>query len=307
MRPAERSFTNIFHLPKHRLNLHDNAMMIVSDIGGTFARFAQVIGEKPQNIGKYKAVDFPNFQTALVQYCSDQGIEDNGELCIATAGYEDGGTWKITNNDDWVIDPVALKGQGWDVPVILNDFEAGTYSLPVLNDSELRILKTGRKSNNSLCLLGPGTGLGLGYFHPPATVQKTHGGHMPIAAVTEEQWDAVKTFQAQKQKPVVFEDFVSGQNDFAKTNPKLFHEFLGLFAAQSVIHGHAYGGLYFTGGVIEGLISEDKFDFDTFERWFCIDGVDCVNQDLQNTPIYYITDPYPALKGLINAQSLSDN
>lgn len=276
-------------------------MMIVSDIGGTYVRFAQVIDGQPEHIVKYAASEFQDFKAALEHYCAEQGVEA-GEVLIAAAGARDGDQWKITNNPDWRIDLTAIN-----ITIALNDFEAGTYALPVLESSDLKTLKTGVKNDNSLCLLGPGTGLGLGYFHPPATVQKTHGGHMPITTVTDEQWDVVKAFRDKKGALVVFEDIVSGQNDFAKTNPKLFHEFLGLFAAQSVIHGHAYGGLYFTGGIIEGLMAEDAFDFDTFEQYFCLDAVPCVKEDLQNTPIHIITDPYPALKGLIHAKSLSDN
>lgn len=296
-----------YPLSNYARPLHDDYMKIVSDIGGTYARFAQVIDGVAAHIKKYEAANFSGFSGALAQYCKDEDIEDSGKISIATAGYEENGLWKVTNNQGWIIDPSALKKAGWSIALILNDFEAGTYSLPILQAADLKTLKEGQKTDQSLCLLGPGTGLGLGYFHRPNTVQRTHGGHMPITAVTDEQWAAVKAFHDQKQKPVVFEDFVSGQNDFARTNPSLFHEFLGLFAAQSIIHGHAYGGLYLTGGVIEGLIAEDKFDFDTFEKWMCIDGVDCVAQSLQNTPIYLITDPYPALKGLIHAIRLSDN
>lgn len=282
-------------------------MTIICDIGGTYARFAQVINNTPAHLAKYKVSDYKSYADVLAQYCDEQSIPNNGTLHIATAGHCENGIWKITNNKSWSIDPRALKILGWDVPLIMNDFEAGTYSLPIQEKSDLRILKQTKPEHKTLCLLGPGTGLGLGYYHAQGFVQQTHGGHMPITAITKDQRNALEAFQTQKQKPVVFEDFVSGQNDFAKTNPKLFHEFLGLFAAQSIIHGHAYGGVYLTGGVIEGLMNEDKFDFETFEKWMCFDAVDCVKDALSQTPIFYITDPYPALKGLIHAKSLSDN
>ena len=286
-------------------------MKIISDIGGTYARFAQVIDAAPAHVEKYEADRFPDFSSALTQYCADYGLDSGKEapkeIAIATAGYQENDVWKITNNEGWVIDPAVLERDGWRVAPILNDFEAATYSLPVLAEDDLKTLSKGIKSNDALCLLGPGTGLGLSYFHRPHTVQRTHGGHMPITAVTDEQWTVIRAFREKKQRPVVFEDFISGQNDFARSHPRLFHEFLGLFAAQSIIHGHAYGGLYLTGGVLQGLIAEGEFDFRTFEHWMCIDGVDCVARALKNTPVYFINDPYPALKGLIHAQSLSDN
>lgn len=282
-------------------------MMIVADIGGTYVRFALAVGDTYQEPQKYKALDFKSFNEALAHFVSDANIPEVKEICIAAAGAPLGDVWKITNNEAWDIDLNALIEDGWNIPVVLNDFESGTYSLPLLKDHDLKTLHQGIKNDHSLCLLGPGTGLGLGYYHSSGSVQKTHGGHMPIACVTDEQWDAVKEFQKSKTSPVVYEDFVSGQNNFAKTNSELFHEFLGLFAAQSLIHGHAYGGLYLMGGVIQGLIKEDLFNFDTFHKYMCLGGVECVSNDLRNTPIHFITEPYPAFKGLIHAKSLSNN
>jgi len=62
-----------------------------------------------------------------------------------------------------------------------------------------------------------------------------------------------------------------------------------------------------TGGVITHLIKDGAFDTDRFKNALCFDAVDCVKQDIVNTPVHVITDPYPALRGLIHAQSLSDN
>ncbi len=281
-------------------------MKIVCDIGGTFARFGLVQNGMVEKICKYKAAGFADFQTALGQYARDQGIETKTPLRIATAAYADeNGAWRFVNNNPWIIEPQKIKAEGWDIEVILNDFEAATWALCNLKDVDINVLKAGRAQNDTKCLLGPGTGLGLGYLHGGA-VQKTHGGHMPAAAVSEEQWQAVQDIY--KGVPVVFEDLVSGpalQELRARYDDKkalrLFHEFFGVFAANAVITGHAYGGLYLTGGVLENLIAESAFDFATFEKWFCIRGVASVQNALEHTPIIHITYPYPALKGLLNA------
>lgn len=283
-------------------------MTILTDIGGTFVRFAKARNGQPSDIRKYKAVDFPDLQSALAKYCEETGIEARGALLIATAGYNDGGVWKFVNQNTWEIDPKALAAAGWCVEKILNDFEAATWSLISLKEANQTVLKAGNseRESGSLCLLGPGTGLGLGYLHKAAVspfVQKTHGGHMPIAARSDEQWQAIK-----RTDTSVFENIVSGPGlqklrglyDEEKAL-RLFHEFLGLFAANAVITGHAYGGLYLTGGVLERLIEEGAFDLQIFEKWFCLQGAASVGEALDNTPITYITDPYPALKGLLNA------
>jgi glucokinase len=205
-----------------------------------------------------------------------------------------------------VIDSAALEEKGWRIEIILNDFEAGVWALPGLKAENLTTLKPAPGASNGKCLLGPGTGLGLGYLHGSnATlfVQKTHGGHMPLAARTDEQWTAAQTIKAQ-----VFEHIVSGpglQKLRGVYDPdtalRLFHEFFGLFAATAVIGGNAYGGVYLTGGVLESLIADDLFNFPLFEEWLCVQGAASVTRDLHATPVYHVTDPYPALKGLLNA------
>lgn len=294
--------------------MHDNKMKIVSDIGGTYARFAQVSGGAPIYIKKYSVGDFPNLESTLMQYCTDHTLAETGELSIAAAGYPDNTVWKITNNPDWVITPADIESAGWRIKTILNDFEAGTYSLPLLTKDDLKTLNTGTENNNSLCLIGAGTGLGLGYFHHPNLVQKTHGGHFPIASLNDEHGSAIKDIRATLNRALVFEDIVSGpglhklRDMYAPDKAsRLFHEFLGIFAATALVTGHAYGGLYMTGGVITHLIKDGAFDTDRFKNALCFDAVDCVKQDIVNTPVHVITDPYPALRGLIHAQSLSDN
>ncbi len=287
-------------------------MIILCDIGGTYIRLAKATDGVPQAIKKYKVADFNSLSAAIKHYWQDQTTQV--ELLIAAAGAPIGNVWKITNNPAWDIDLEKIKEHGWDVLLILNDFEAATYSLPALDNNDLKILKPGLKNNEALCLIGPGTGLGLGYFYPPNKVQKTHGGHMPIASLSDAHGRVIKDMRSRHSQALVFEHIVSGRG--LKTLKelygdqkalRLFHEFLGIFAAQSVIHGHAYGGLYLTGGVITGLVEDNQFDYDCFASAFHFNVVDCVKDDLHNTPIYYITDPYPALKGLIHAKSLSDH
>jgi len=305
-------------------------MTILADIGGTYARFSVAAGQGPERIRKYKAGDFEGLEQALQRYCEDEGLGSKGPLRVATAGYCDNGVWKFVNRNKWIIDPVAVMAQGWDLDVIINDFEAATWALRTLGAVDISILKKAQGASDSLCLLGPGTGLGLGYTHQNH-VQKTHGGHIPVSALTGEQINIVQTVQKLKQQQTiaVFEDFVSGPGlcniytAFCLLNDKtvtieapeglldnaddaevqnalrLFHELLGLFACTAVVSGNAYGGLYLTGGVLERLVAAGLFDFEHFEKWFCVRAVDSVARDLNATPVCHITYPYPALKGLL--------
>ncbi len=284
-------------------------MRILCDIGGTYARFGLEDAGEIINISKYEAAGFKNLHNCLLQYCADHTLKPKGSLRIATAAYPDEtGAWRFVNNNKWVIDPAKLKPKGWTVEKIINDFEASTYALLGLGDDEFTVLKGAPKTSGTKCVIGPGTGLGLGYLHhlDPPFVQKTHGGHMPIACETDAQFEAVQAIKSSNL--VVFENIFSGPGLQAlrelygeKKALRLFHEFFGLFAANVVITGHAYDGLYLTGGVLENLMEAGLFDFKTFEKWFCIKGALSVQTALENTPIIHVKTPYPALKGLLHA------
>jgi len=283
-------------------------MRILTDIGGTHIRFACEENCTPINIQKYNAADFCDLDAALTKYCADQTITEINDILIATAGAELNGRWSITNNPDF-----SIYSKNWKIALTLNDFEAGTYALPTLKPVDLKTLKTGNAQNNALCLIGAGTGLGLGYYRD-GNIQKTHGGHIPIASLNDAHGKAIKEIRTHINCAIVFEDIVSGPGlqklrdiyDQQKASD-LFHDFLGIFAATALVTGDAYGGLYLTGGVTNALMENNTFDFDRFNNALCFDAVPCVKNDIVNTPIYYIADPYPALKGLIHAQSISDN
>lgn len=280
-------------------------MSLVCDIGGTFARFGVITSGAISNIQKLRVDDFDGLQDAIQAY----GVAAPGALRIATAAYPDAeGLWRFVNENPWVIDVEALRGQGWDVEIIMNDFEAATCALKGMGEEDVKVLYAERGARNSRCILGPGTGLGLGYLHAGDVVQKTHGGHMPIASLNDEHGQVIKALRAEVEGDVVFEHIVSGPGlmglkgmyDDAAAY-RLFHEFMGVFAATALVAGHAYGGLYLTGGVLDRLEEEGRFDFKTFHEAMCFGAVDSVREALEATPIYKVTDPYPALKGLIHA------
>ena len=308
-------------------------MKILCDIGGTYARFAiddeQGFGE----VSKFEAARFDSFEAALEHFTNEQGA-GKLPLRIATAAYPDeSGRWRFVNNNQWVIDLKALAAQGWTLEIILNDFEAATAGLKNIPDDARETLKAGKENaEHAKCLLGPGTGLGLGYLRD-GRVQKTHGGHILATAITTEQAEIIQIVQAMKKTPSapVFESFVSGGGLYdiyqaacsqggaeiqaedapalfdyldateVKTALRLFHEFLGMFAHTAVVTGHAYGGLYLTGGVLDRLIENNLFDFKHFETFFVQNGVTSVREAVNATPIMHITDPALSFRGLQNA------
>ncbi len=313
--------------------------IIVTDIGGTFVRFGVAEDGQITAIEKYEVMDFETFESALDHYVREAGVPDVKALRIATAGYEDQGVWRFVNVNPWRIDPVRLAAQGWRIECILNDFEAATWGVLGLEAGDVIPLNGAKAgAGQTCCLLGPGTGLGLGYLvrtgHP--FVQKTHGGHVPVSCVSAEQWDIVARIASAEgrclESGIVFETLVSGAGLYriyqavcaraglsvlvsapemllesadmeeVREALRLFHEFLGLFAAQAVVTGHAYGGVYLTGGVLDRLVAAGLFDDRAFKKYFILEGqVSSVKRDLQATPVLYVAKPYLALHGLMEA------
>tara|TARA_B100000282_G_scaffold295698_1_gene275554 strand:- start:423 stop:1370 length:948 start_codon:yes stop_codon:yes gene_type:complete len=311
-------------------------MRILIDIGGTYARFALANKEGGYTkMRKYEAALHESFEAALSLYLKEEALEERGSLRIAIAGYIDQDVWKLTNKNEWVISPKALEQAGWDIEAILNDFEANVWAIPTFTGEDIKTLRSSSEpASPHKCLVGPGTGLGLGYLlkdkNDHYSVLRTHGGHMPAAIMSDEQWMVAQIVSRSKARSscLSFEELVSGygllnlynacclmdgvEPAFSRVRDlpahkdtpqvkralKLFHEFFGQFAASMVITGHAYGGLYICGGVIERLDEIDLWDFSAFEKAFSIHSVEAVAQDLARTPIHHILEPTPALRGL---------
>lgn len=306
-------------------------MRILVDIGGTYVRFATEENGRPAQIQKYAAADFPTFDEALAAYLKESGGQ-NPSLCIATAAHKDEKKiWRFVNKNAWVMDEAKLG----KVEIILNDFEAAVWGLIDQQGHKL-LCKGSGKAGAPLCLIGPGTGLGLGYLVPLANghhVQGTLGGHIAAAALNEEHTKVLRAVEKVKERAgiCVYEDVVSGpgllnlyralctlgeekpaaekpeeilsmsKSHAAKEALRLFHEFFGLFAATVTVAGNSFGGLYLTGGVLDHLVEKNRFDIAQFEKFFTSGFVPSVQEALAQTPIYHVSDPVLSLQGLIRA------
>ena len=307
-------------------------MNILVDIGGTYARFALEVGGKPAQLKKYAAADFKTFEEALAQYLSETGAGRNPALFIATAAHPDErNVWRFVNRNKWVLDVAAMN----NVEIIMNDFEAATWGLIGLADQ--KILKAGKENRIApRVLIGPGTGLGLGYLIPASKgfdVRGTQGGHIATAALNEEHTRVLRAVDKIKGRDClnVYEDVVSGpglynlyaalcdlsdeeriakdagdlialyKSPAARDALRLFHEFFALFAATVTVGAGAYGGLYLAGGVLDRLVENNLFDFAHFEKFFAGNYVPSVKKALSQTPVIHAFDPNLALSGLIRA------
>lgn len=316
-------------------------MTVLADIGGTHARFALKNEDGTISTQKkYSATDFDTAEQALAHYCDDTGIEPGGgDLLIATAAQPDEtGQWRFYNQNPWVIDEESLGQAGWSPVLIVNDFAASARGAISLPDDLKDVLKPGNPRPEATCaVIGPGTGLGLAYARSQGGqwhIQESFGGHMLAAAFTDEQRMFLGLIRRLKGNNTIIvpEDVASGRalpslyravclysgreplyetveelldhQDFkdVKQTLRLFHEFLGLFAHNVVVTGHAYGDLYLDGGLIQRLRERELFDFKTFEKFMILNPVPAVKHMLESVPVFAVTDPYVALRGLVEMQ-----
>lgn len=142
---------------------------LVGDIGGTNTRLElkSASGEVIKRLDANTA-EFKSFNELLTQFLKDVDTQPDkifGAVCFASkishnktvtnANYQ----WAPTDGD-------KIKEQfGFKEMVLLNDFEACGYSVPILDKSKLLSLKSNESpdlaGNFKVMLVGPGTGLGV--------------------------------------------------------------------------------------------------------------------------------------------------
>tara|TARA_R110002124_G_scaffold287216_1_gene471441 strand:+ start:135086 stop:136111 length:1026 start_codon:yes stop_codon:yes gene_type:complete len=306
--------------------------LIVCDIGGSNARFGLRSTDKNTqeakitNIIKYYRDDFSSFNEVLERYHYDVSKKfdvKDWPISVAIAGSR-------INSESWGFaqDQWAFARDKRIVSVIsdLNGFALGTATQAT--HITLRDTKPKRDKGFQETIIAVGTGLGLSYLRD-GLAQETHGGHMRAFGVTTEQNTIIGIIErlSDRSHMSVYEDLASGsglvrlyqavclynghpvlfvtpEDIIEKAEPRileqslrLFHEFLGLFAHMALVYGHGFKGLYLGGGVLDVLVAHGLFDQDVFTRFLNQEAQESVAYNLENCPIYLITEPYIALYG----------
>jgi glucokinase len=151
--------------------------VLLCDIGGTNARFALVLspGAPPGPGPRLKTNDYSGLEEALASVLVGLRAKPRSFIACA-AGLVAGRSVKLTNAG-WVFDgaEVAAKA-GLDQGLLLNDFEAQAYSLPVLEPAWVRPVGPPFTSKpGPQLVMGPGTGLGV------AALLVIEGRHFALA------------------------------------------------------------------------------------------------------------------------------
>lgn len=309
--------------------------LLIGDIGGTHARFAMA---RP---------DEPGFSDELTLHCADyetaeQGVTDYLErsgnlspdiICLAAAGPVVDGCVRFTNNH-WVINEQQIQQKFSASSVqLLNDFEAIAYSIPKLADNDIETVglvpsELQGKSEFTIGVLGPGTGLGIGGLFSranriyPIVGEGSHAGFAPETRIqievlkqlrqrferaSEERllsgpgleniyWALRKIHGKPPSKITAAEIFsrvLANEDVIAVESTQLFYEALGQVAGNLALSIGAYDGIYLAGGIVKRY--PDLLKTSSFRSGFENKGAH--RTLLERVPTLLILHPQPGLLG----------
>lgn len=287
--------------------------IVLADLGGTHLRLAKA-GE-PRKVSKYKIADYPDIETVLTAFAPDITA-----LYLAAAIHPRSGIIedrRFGDKSHWSIDLSKLQDKlHIQRLLVLNDLEAAAHAMPALTGEDLVQLLASREEQIHFdhppkLLVGIGTGIGHAFLFEkaghPAFVQRSHGGHVPAFALSDEQKDIVSRLASanERDRDLIVEDIVSGSGyaNLLSLMPekdalRLFWEFLGLYCNVLVSLCGAYGGIYLTGGVADEMVAAGKTDVVSFGKFFNRPMVPVVTESLAATPLYYCREANMPIVGL---------
>jgi len=194
--------------------------IVTADIGGTHARFAiaEVAGGRVIGLGEpltLKCAEYASLQTAWQAFGEHLGRPLPDGAAIALACPIVGEVLQLTNNP-WVIRPALIpKRLGASRYVLVNDFEAVAYAVASVGPEDLRHIagpEDPLPANGVVSIVGPGTGLGVGYFlrrHGATQIVACEGGHIDFAPLDAIE-DRILAELRKRHRRVSVERVVSG-------------------------------------------------------------------------------------------------
>jgi len=309
--------------------------LLIGDIGGTYARFALAHPNNPGFSGELtlRCADYETAEQGLADYLERSGAGNPAVICLAAAGPIVDGSVRFINNH-WTIDGRDLRRKFPSSPVrLLNDFEAIAYSIPMLDKNDIQTIgivpsRLEGKSNFTLGVLGPGTGLGVG-----GLLGRAHGlypivgegGHAGFAPETHMQFELLKQLR-QRYERVSDERLISGpgledvywalrkihgepstsitaaeifsrtlanEDVIAAESTQLFYEVLGQIAGNLALALGAYDGIYLAGGIVKRY--PDLLITSSFRSGFENKGRH--RSLMERVPTLLILHPQPGLLG----------
>ena len=255
---------------------------LLSDIGGTNARFALLNDGVVGAVSVLAVADHPTIEAAVAAFLGDRRPDT---AVISAAGPVSDGRIPMINAGR-VVDAAALRaGFGFRSVRLVNDFEALAWALPALTPADL--LPLGPLSipgPGTLCVIGPGTVFGrAALIRNPGgdTAIATEGGHASIAAEDKRDEAIIRVLRDQfgqvsierilsgpglvnlyhavgiadglvlreRTNAQIVQHAIAGTCEASVATLETFCAFLGSVAGNAALSFGAMGGVYIAGGI----------------------------------------------------------
>ena len=148
--------------------------ILLVDVGGTNIRYAVYDSNSPDINDVHKT----KFETKVFEKILKKIIDANNvdQLVISAAGPKIDNTISMTNKNFVLNSDELRKKFNLKKCYLLNDWEAIAYSYDHVFDN-IKFIKNGKKFNNQILFLGPGTGLGAALLIDNKIVVSTEIGN----------------------------------------------------------------------------------------------------------------------------------
>ena len=296
--------------------------ILLLDLGGTNLRVG--LGNKElksiHKISKQKIDSNEELYEIIGDVVRDS---KSSEIVMSVAGPKTNNSITMTNRNLIFNSEKLKKDTNTKTFSLLNDWESIGYCLPLLDDSDIQVIKNGNIDNEQTCLaIGPGTGLGF-------SVLRYINGH-PFVSATELGNTTlynnflIKHFELDNEEEFkVLESFISGKGlekiYFSKTGDALtseeivksfendknsnfvltkFNQALGKILSDLTLTFLAYGGIYVAGSLMRSINELDIND--QMNDSFVSHPSSEHKNILKNTSINLITKEHTPLYGNLN-------
>ena len=263
---------------------HAEGEWLVADIGGTHARFDRWADGSLERGARrtYQNDQFADVTALIQRYREDIGSQSSQAMLAVASPISRRETLRMPNRD-WSLDAITVRaGAGLTRLCLVNDLVAAAAGIQALDLDEVEVSPGGVDEAAPKLVIGVGTGLGAAVILASdngTRVLASEAGHMTAALHADAigvcdrasrlygraSWErllsgpGLSLFEASERgddKTAVPQDIVAralAGEASATEAVRAFVRTLGEFSGDLCLAVCAFGGVYFVGGVVQGL------------------------------------------------------
>jgi glucokinase len=198
---------------------HAPVVGLLADIGGTNIRLAiaeQGASHSVRNIAKYECRNFASALDAIAFYLKENGLTERPTAAVvAAAGPVVDGEVTLTNLN-WSLSEDDLRGAGFVLGHVFNDYVALALAAPLLDSREAVAINGPAAAGEpgTIAVVGAGTGFGVSALARDAfgeATLSTEGGHVSFAPVDDLEIEILRRLSTRHDGRVSVERILCGE------------------------------------------------------------------------------------------------